>query len=293
MESQVLKKPWWLKKKIDLKLCHHLKCLLRDLNLHTICEESGCPNISECFARGTATFLILGDVCTRNCRFCGVKKGRPMALDEDEPQHVAEAVRRLGLKHAVITSVTRDDLEDGGAAYFAKTIEAIKTLTPQVTIEVLIPDFQGNKEAIKTVVEAGPDIIGHNVETVPRLYPKVRPKANYRRSLEVLETAKKLDSKLYTKSGLMLGLGERASEVTQVCQDLRAVNCDFLSLGQYLPPKRSAYPVKEYIFPQKFDSYKKEALKMGFLYVASGPFVRSSYLAEEYLKKMNEQRTTL
>jgi len=279
-----MKKPSWLRKKLDLKVCHALKVLLRDLGLHTICEESGCPNISECFARGTATFLILGDVCTRNCRFCAVKKGKPLPVDADEPRRVAEAVRRLNLRHVVVTSVTRDDLPDGGAAQFAQTVLSIKEQMPNITIEVLIPDFQGNRKAIKSVVEAGPDVIGHNIETVPRLYPEVRPKADYRRSLEVLRVVKELNNKIYTKSGLMLGLGEDEKEVMQVCQDLRAVGCDFLSLGQYLAPNLKAYPVKAYIHPDKFEAYKRDALSLGFLYVASGPYVRSSYLAEEYLR---------
>ncbi len=279
-----MKKPPWLKKKLDLKVCHTLKVLLRDLGLHTICEESGCPNISDCFARGTATFLILGDVCTRNCRFCAVKKGKPLPVDADEPRRVAEAVRRLNLRHVVVTSVTRDDLPDGGAAQFAQTVLNIREQMPNITIEVLIPDFQGDKEAIKRVVEARPDVIGHNVETVPRLYPEVRPKADYRRSLKVLRIVKELNNEIYTKSGLMLGLGENEEEVMQVCQDLRAVGCDFLSLGQYLAPNLKAYPVKEYIHPDKFEAYKRDALSLGFLYVASGPYVRSSYLAEEYLK---------
>ena len=279
-----MKKPSWLRKKLDLKVCHTLKVLLRDLGLHTICEESGCPNISECFAWGTATFLILGDVCTRNCRFCAVKKGKPLPVDADEPRRVAEAVRRLDLRHVVVTSVTRDDLPDGGAAQFAQTVLSIREQMPNITIEVLIPDFQGNREAIQKVVEAGPDVIGHNVETVPRMYPEVRPKADYKRSLEVLRVVKELNNKIYTKSGLMLGLGEDEKEVMQVCQDLRAVGCDFLSLGQYLAPNLKAYPVKAYIHPDKFEAYKRDALSLGFLYVASGPYVRSSYLAEEYLK---------
>ncbi|MDL1970167.1 MAG: lipoyl synthase [Candidatus Desulfofervidaceae bacterium] len=279
-----MRKPPWLNKKIDLKACHTLKLLLKDLKLHTICEEAGCPNISECFSKRTATFLILGDICTRNCRFCGVKKGKPCPVDEGEPERVAEAVRRLNLRHVVITSVTRDDLPDGGAEQFAQTILSIKKTMAKITIEVLIPDFKGNRRAIERVIETGPDVIGHNIETVPRLYPDVRQAADYFRSLEVLKTVKTLSNGIYTKSGLMLGLGEEEGEVLEVFKALREAECDFLSLGQYLPPSLKAYPVKEYIHPDKFDDYKEKALSLGFLYVASGPYVRSSYLAEEYLK---------
>ena len=278
-----MRRPPWLNKKINLKVCHNLKMLLRDLNLHTICEEASCPNISECFSKGTVTFLILGNICTRNCRFCGVKKGKPSPVDKEEPERVAEGVRRLNIRHVVITSVTRDDLPDGGAEQFAQTIISIKKRIEKITIEVLIPDFKGNKESIGKVVEANPDIIGHNVETVPRLYPDVRQAADYSRSLNVLKTVKELSNSIYTKSGLMLGLGEKEEEVIEVFKSLRGVDCDFLSLGQYLSPNLKAYPVKEYIHPDKFNDYRKRALSLGFLYVASGPYVRSSYLAEEYL----------
>ncbi len=277
-----MKKPPWLNKKIDFKKCHAIKVLLKGLKLHTICQEASCPNISECFAKGVATFLILGDICTRNCRFCGVKKGSPGAIDFEEPERVAEAAQRLNLRHVVITSVTRDDIDDGGAEIFARTIFHIQNKIKNIAIEVLIPDFKGNKKAIKKVIEAGPDIIGHNIETVPRLYPYLR-QANYLGSLNVLKTAKTLNNHIYTKSGLMLGLGEKEEEVLEVLRALREVNCDFLSIGQYLPPSLEHFPIKEYIHPDRFDYYKKKALELGFLYVASGPYVRSSYLAEEYL----------
>jgi len=279
-----MRKPPWLNKKINLKACHTLKLLLKDLKLHTICEEAGCPNISECFSKKTATFLILGDICTRNCRFCGVKKGKPCPVDEREPERVAEAVRRLNLRHVVITSVTRDDLPDGGAEQFAQTILSIKKVMPNIIIEVLIPDFKGNRQAIERVIKAGPDVIGHNIETVPRLYPDVRQAADYFRSLEVLKAVKTLSNGIYTKSGLMLGLGEEEGEVLEAFKALREADCGFLSLGQYLPPSSKSFPVKEYIHPDKFNYYKEKALSLGFLYVASGPYVRSSYLAEEYLK---------
>lgn len=282
-----MKKPPWLNKKIDFKKCHTLKVLLKDLKLNTICQEASCPNISECFSRGVATFLILGDVCTRNCGFCGVKKGRPGAIDLEEPEHVAEAARRLNLRHIVITSVTRDDLPDGGAAHFAKTILGIRRKIKNITVEALIPDFKGNRGVIKKIIKAKPDIIGHNIETVPRLYPYVR-QANYLRSIDVLKTIKTLDNHIYTKSGLMLGLGEREEEVLEAFRVLREVNCDFLSLGQYLPPSLKHFPVKEYIQPDRFSFYKRKALELGFLHVASGPYVRSSYLAEEYLDETRQ-----
>ncbi|HDN98035.1 MAG: lipoyl synthase [Candidatus Omnitrophota bacterium] len=278
------RKPEWLNKKIDLKTCNTLRRLLRDLKLHTICEEAFCPNISECFSKGTATFLILGNICTRNCAFCGVRKGKPSGVDEEEPERVAEAVKRLNLRYAVITSVTRDDLDDGGAEQFVRTILKIREKSEKTKIEVLIPDFGGNEKSVEKIVEAKPDVIGHNIETVPRLYPVIRPKANYSVSLNILKMVKKMDSSIYTKSGLILGFGEKEEEVIDVLKSLREVNCDFLSLGQYLPPRINSYPVKEYIHPDKFDYYKNIALSSGFLHVESGPYVRSSYLAEQYLK---------
>jgi len=278
------RKPEWLNKKIDLKTCNTLRRLLRDLKLHTICEEAFCPNISECFSKGTATFLILGNICTRNCAFCGVRKGKPSGVDEEEPERVAEAVKRLNLRYAVITSVTRDDLDDGGAEQFVNTILKIREKSEKTKIEVLIPDFGGNEKSVEKIVEAKPDVIGHNIETVPRLYPVIRPKANYSVSLNILKMVKKMDSSIYTKSGLILGFGEKEEEVIDVLKSLREVNCDFLSLGQYLPPRINSYPVKEYIHPDKFDYYKNIALSSGFLHVESGPYVRSSYLAEQYLK---------
>lgn len=278
------RKPEWLNKKLDLKTCNTLRRLLRDLKLHTICEEASCPNISECFSKGTATFLILGNICTRNCAFCGVRKGKPSSVDNEEPERVAEAVKRLNLRYAVITSVTRDDLDDGGAEQFVRTILKIREKSEKTKIEVLIPDFGGNEKSVEKIVEAKPDVIGHNIETVPRLYPVIRPKANYSVSLNILKMVKEMDSSIYTKSGLILGFGEKEEEVIDALKSLRGVNCDFLSLGQYLPPHIDSYPVKEYIHPDKFDYYKKIALSFGFLHVESGPYVRSSYMAEEYLK---------
>ena len=301
------KKPAWLNKKTSLKECYQIDALLNDLGLNTVCQQASCPNISECFSKGAVTFLILGKVCTRGCKFCGVGKGMPSGVDLEEPGRIAEAVKRLSLKHVVITSVTRDDLPDGGAEIFAKTISAIRKKTSKVTIEVLIPDFKlnpvrnfaqedskngisngVNKLAIKVVMDAGPEIIGHNIETVPRLYSEVRQGSDYMRSLKVLELAKEFNG--YTKSSIMLGLGEEEEEVLSVFFDLRKVSCDFLSIGQYLAPSSAHSLVKEYIPPEKFFYYKQKALELGFLYVASGPYVRSSYLASEYLdKKKNRE----
>jgi lipoic acid synthetase len=276
-------KPAWLNKKIDLRACSELKQSLRGLGVDTVCEQAMCPNIGECFSNNQATFLILGSRCTRKCSFCNIKKGEPVAPDLDEPGRVAAAVEKLGLRHVVVTSVTRDDLVDGGAKAFADTVGRIRCANPQTKIELLIPDFKLSMEAIKTVVESGPDIIAHNVETVPALYSLVRQGADYRRSLEVLRMAGEIASGIKTKSGFMLGLGEKPDEIIGVMKDLRSVNCDYLSIGQYLAPSLEHYPVKEHIRPQQFDYYRNEALRLGFSYVASGPYVRSSYLAEDYL----------
>lgn len=278
----VSKKPPWLKKRMDFAGLRAMEAMTAELNLHTICESAMCPNQTECFGRGTATFLIMGARCTRRCTFCKVTHGQPEPLDAEEPIRVAEAVKRLRLRYAVITSVTRDDLEDGGAKHFARTIRAIKTLNPGVRIEVLVPDFI---EAIDRVIEAGPEVVNHNLETIPRLYGQVRPGADYKRSLDLLERAKQGGGRVYTKSGLMLGLGESEEELVRVMGDLRSVGCDMLTLGQYLAPSKTHFPVHEYVHPEKFKSYKAMAENMGFLFVASGPFVRSSYFAEAWLQK--------
>jgi lipoic acid synthetase len=276
-------KPAWLNKKIDLKVCSGLKQSLRGLGVETVCEQAMCPNIGECFSRNQATFLILGRQCTRMCSFCNIDKGAPVAFDLDEPKRVADAVGKLGLKHVVVTSVTRDDLPDGGAGIFSDTVKHIRCSNPQTKIELLIPDFKLSLEALKLVVEAAPDIIAHNVETVPSLYPAVRQGSVYLRSLDVLRMVKKINPSLKTKSGLMLGMGEKQEEVIAVMKDLRLVGCDYLSIGQYLAPSLNHYSVKEYILPQQFDYYRFEALRLGFSHVESAPYVRSSYLAEEYL----------
>ena len=278
-------KPSWLNKKIDLGSCTEMKSLLRGMKLQTVCEAASCPNIGECFSRSHATFLILGVQCTRACSFCNVTKGEPLPPDTEEPARVALAVKRLALKHVVITSVTRDDIEDGGAGIFADTVLSIRRMTPKVTIEVLIPDFKFSLYSLRVVAGSGPDIIAHNVETVPSLYRSVRQGSDYRRSIDVLDAIKKILPGIKTKSGIMLGLGEKESEVISLMSDLRSIDCDFLSIGQYLAPSKLHYPVKEYILPKQFACYKEKGLSMGFSHIESGPYVRSSYKAGEYLNR--------
>ncbi len=257
--------------------------LLGELQLVTVCREAKCPNRGECYASGTATFLIAGDVCTRDCRFCAVETRVPAPLDPQEPLRVAEAVARLGLKHAVVTMVTRDDLADGAAAHVAATIAAIRAAVPGTAIEVLVSDFGGDTDAVDVVADAAPDVFNHNVETVPRLYPVVRPSADYRRSLGVLHHVKQRIPAMVTKSGLMLGLGEESDEVLAVMADLRDAGCDLLTLGQYLRPSAAHLPVAAFIEPEEFTRYAREARRMGFSGVAAAPFVRSSYHAQELL----------
>ncbi len=290
-----VRKPEWLNKKINFKDCRQIKSLISDLDLHSVCQEANCPNISECFSRGEATFLILGKTCTRGCMFCNVDKGIPLAPDEEEPKRVVQAVARLKLKHIVITSVTRDDLSDGGAEIYARTVFNIRQQLKKekVTIEVLIPDFKGKEEAIKIVVGAKPDIIGHNIETVPRLYKDLRQGADYFRTLTLLEKVKDFNPQIYTKSSLMLGLGENEEEILNVFSQLRQVDCDFLSIGQYLAPSLQHYPVKKYYHPQEFIYYRDRAKAMGFLHVVSGPYVRSSYRAGEYLPAVKSNSQTI
>ena len=265
-----------------------VKDLLVDLNLNTVCQEAHCPNQLECFGNHTATFMILGDHCTRNCTFCAVKYGSQEPPDLEEPKGVAEAVSLLGLKYVVLTSVTRDDLADGGAAHFAATIRAIRELGSEISVEVLVPDFQGSTEALATVLTAAPAVLNHNLETVPRLYPAVRPQANYHRSLRLLEEGKLLAPDTVSKSGFMVGLGEKREEVSALLRDLRKVGCDLVTIGQYLRPSREHHPVVEYIPPDIFQSYRVEAQSLGFLGVASGPYVRSSYQAEKLYRKARD-----
>lgn len=279
------RKPEWLKsKQIPTEEEQKVRRLMKNLHLNTVCREARCPNRVECFNRGTATFLIMGDTCTRRCRFCNVKKGKPQPLDKEEPRHVAEAVKALGLKYVVITSVTRDDLPDGGAAHFASVIRKVREIDPGVGIEVLIPDFQGDSDSLNTVLDARPDVLNHNVETVSRLYEAVRPGAFYERSLELLARAKTINPSIKTKSGLMVGLGETDEELYGVFADLRKAGCDLLTIGQYLAPTKEHYPVADYILPEKFEEYRAKALEMGFLDAASGPLVRSSYKAGEMFR---------
>jgi len=284
------KKPPWLKKRVSTgRGYHRVVRLLRECGLHTVCEEALCPNLGECFSSGTATFMILGDHCTRNCRFCAVNKGVPKPPDKNEPQKVADAVKALGLRHTVITSVTRDDLQDGGSGHFADTIRAIKHRTSETKVEVLIPDFQGSAEDLKTVVSAAPHVLNHNLETVPRLYPQVRPQADYHQSLRLIRRAVGINPGPAAKSGLMLGLGETREEVQQVLYNLLAVGCKLLTLGQYLSPSKDHYPVVEYVPPDTFNKWGKTALEMGFQGVASGPFVRSSFHAGEMFEKIKQK----
>jgi lipoic acid synthetase len=277
------RKPEWLRVRFPGGPNYlRLKGLMRSQRLHTVCEEARCPNIGECWEAGTATFMILGDICTRACSFCAITSGRPRALDFEEPRRVGEAVVQMGLRHAVVTSVNRDDVPDGGARVFADTIRWIRRLSPGTSVEVLVPDFMGNWDALATVMAARPDILNHNVETVPRLYPKVRHKARYERSLELLERAKLLDPGTITKSGVMLGLGETRAELTELMRDLRMVDVDVLTVGQYLRPVNSPRhpPVDRYVPPEEFAAIREEALALGFRHVESGPLVRSSYHAE-------------
>ncbi len=280
--TEKIPKPHWLKKKIHSGAAYNtVKQLLNNGHLHTVCEEARCPNMGECFSRGTATFLILGKVCTRSCRFCAIPRGRPEPPDYGEPLRTSETVRSLCLKYAVITSVTRDDLPDGGAGFFAETIREIHRISPDTRVEVLIPDFIGSELSLSTVLTARPDVLNHNIETVPRLYPLARPEAGYRRSLELLERVHRIDPAVPAKSGLMLGLGETSDEIRATLADLLEVNTKILTLGQYLQPSPNHLPVERYIHPDEFNRWRETALDMGFQGVASGPFVRSSYRAEE------------
>ena len=275
-------KPEWLKARAPVgENYHDLKRLARSLNLHTVCESAHCPNIGECWHHKTATFMMLGNLCTRRCGFCAVPKGRPEPIEFDEPRRVAQAVATLGLEHAVITSVNRDDDNIGGARAFAMVIDEIRRQAPGCRVEVLIPDFQGNKEAIRIVVEARPEVLNHNTESVPRLYRVVRSGARYERSLELLRSAKALRPEGVTKSGVMVGLGEETFELLQVFRDLADVGCDILTIGQYLRPSRDHLPMARLYTPREFAELKTEALKMGFRHVESGPLVRSSYHAHE------------
>jgi len=275
--------PEWLKKRVFFSArAARVRALLNQFHLETVCSNARCPNQAECFARGTATFMILGNTCTRNCAFCAVKKGKPSPPDPKEPERLAEAARLLGLRHVVVTSVTRDDLPDGGAGHFAATIRAIRGKL-SASVEVLTPDFKGDNRALEIVIGAHPDVFNHNVETVPSLYSRVRPEADYLRSLDMLEKAKHLNGSVITKSGFMVGLGEKKEEVFQTMRDLRDRGVEMLTIGQYLSPTREHLPVVEFVHPEVFEDYARFGRNLGFSVVASGPFVRSSYLADKTL----------
>jgi len=281
-------KPDWLRVKApQWQRVGSVKETLRDLGLNTVCEEASCPNIGECFSIGTATFLIMGPACTRACPYCDIDfEKKPQVLDPTEPDRLAEAVKRLSLKHVVITSVNRDDLADGGASQFVKCIERIHTLTPNTTIEVLIPDLCGNWQALETILSAHPNVLNHNTETIPRLYKRTRPQGDYQRTLELLRRTKELAPWVYTKSGLMVGLGETVDEVIEVMADLRSSDCDILTIGQYLQPSQKHLDVQEFVHPDRFANWQKVGESMGFLQVVSSPLTRSSYHAEEVQKLM-------
>jgi lipoic acid synthetase len=277
--------PAWIReRKLRLSDLHGVKSLMREHGLHTVCEEARCPNRGECFSRGTATFLLLGDVCTRACGFCDIRNGRPAPPDPLEPRRIRGAVQRLGLSFVVLTSVDRDDLPDGGAAHFAETIRSVRSLEPAPGIEVLTPDFRGRLESLETVLEAGPDVFNHTVETVPRLYPTVRRGARLDRSLLLLSRAKEIAPAITTKSGLMLGLGEREEEVRELLEALRGARVDIVTIGQYLRPSLENLPVVEYVAPEVFERHREFGARLGFRHVFAGPFVRSSYRAEEALE---------
>ena len=292
--ATIQRKPAWIRVKAPIsKEYQETAALMRSLKLNTVCEEAACPNIGECWAKKHATIMILGDVCTRACTFCNIKTGRPDQLDPHEPMRVGEAVGKMGLSHVVITSVDRDDLEDGGAAHFAETIHAIRAAAPHTTIEILTPDFLRKEGAPEIVVAARPDVYNHNLETIPRLYPEVRPGARYFNSLRLLDQVKKLDPTLFTKSGIMVGLGETKAEVYQVMDDLRAADVDFITIGQYLQPTPKHHPLVEFITPDTFENYAAMARGKGFLVVAASPLTRSSYHAGADFQRLKEARMTI
>ena len=290
-ENPSPRKPPWIRVKAPTSKAYgETRRLMRERGLNTVCEEAACPNIGECWAKKHATVMILGDICTRACAFCNVATGKPGAVDPQEPENLALAISHLGLRHAVITSVDRDDLADGGAGQFVRCIERLREMAPETTIEVLTPDFRGKDGALQAVVAARPDVYNHNLETVPRLYPSIRPGARYGHSLNLLEEAKRLDGSLFTKSGIMVGLGEEPAEVARVMDNLRAADVDFLSIGQYLQPTPRHAPVARFVTPDEFDEYRRDGLAKGFLLVASSPLTRSSYHADEDFAALRRAR---
>ena len=292
--NPIKKKPKWIKSKIiNSKIFFNTKSIVNKNNLNTVCQEANCPNITECWSKKHATFMIMGDTCTRGCAFCDVKTGKPNELDPFEPIKISKAVKELGLNHVVITSVDRDDLKDGGSNHFKKVIIETKKNNPKTTIEVLTPDFLRKGDAFKKVLEASPDVFNHNIETVPSLYLSVRPGSRYYGSLKLLDSVKKIKNNIFTKSGLMVGLGESKNEILQVMDDLRLANVDFLTIGQYLQPSSKHFPLQRYYHPQEFEELKKIAISKGFLLVASSPLTRSSYHADEDFKKLKKNRDEL
>ncbi|HET8728098.1 MAG TPA: lipoyl synthase [Alphaproteobacteria bacterium] len=290
-DNPIQRKPAWIRVKAPVsKEYHETRQLMRRLDLVTVCEEAACPNIGECWSKGHATVMILGSVCTRACAFCNVATGRPDQVDPHEPEHIAEMVTRVGLNHIVITSVDRDDLEDGGAAHFANVIDAVRRASPGTTIEILTPDFKGKKGALEVVVEARPDVFNHNLETVPRLYPSIRPGARYFTSLNLLNRVKELDPSIFTKSGIMVGLGEGREEVHQVMDDLRSADVDFMTIGQYLQPTPKHARVDRFVTPEEFAGYEKVARGKGFMMVSATPLTRSSYHADSDFAKLRAAR---
>jgi lipoic acid synthetase len=284
------RRPRWLKVKTSWgENYRRIKSLLDRFDLHTVCQEANCPNISHCFEQGTATFLILGDICTRGCRFCDVKRGIPLPADQDEPKRVAEAVKQLELHYAVITSVTRDDLPDGGASIFVRVIQEIKSSIPDCMVEVLIPDFAGSTESLRVVLQAKPDVLNHNMETIKRLYPTVRKGADYQRSLDLLRKVKGIDKDVIVKSGMMIGLGESWDEIIELMRDIKDAGCELLTIGQYLSPSEDHIPITKFYHPDDFSKLKDIGEKMGFVHVESGPLVRSSYHANDQIKHIKEE----
>jgi lipoic acid synthetase len=289
--NPVLRKPDWIRVKAPTSEAYgETRRLMREKGLNTVCEEAACPNIGECWSRKHATVMILGNICTRACAFCNVTTGKPGPLDAMEPENLAKAVAEMGMKHLVITSVDRDDLDDGGAAQFVKCVERIRAASPKTTIEILTPDFRDKPGALEAVIAAGPDVFNHNLETVPRLYPAIRPGARYEGSLELLAGAKRLAPEIFTKSGIMVGLGEEAGEVLRVMDDLRRADVDFLTIGQYLAPTRKHAPVDRFVTPDEFEAFKQTGLEKGFLLVASSPLTRSSYHADKDFEILREAR---
>ena len=293
-DSPILRKPDWIRVKAPGSTEYaRTRNIVKTHNLVTVCEEAACPNIGECWSQRHATFMILGEVCTRACAFCNVSTGMPLPVDEDEPARVADAVVKLGLRHVVVTSVDRDDLEDGGAEHFARTIRAIRAVAPETSIEVLTPDFLRKKGALEIVVGARPDVFNHNLETVPALYLNIRPGARYFHSLRLLQCVKELDAGMFTKSGIMVGLGETRSDVMQVMDDMRTANIDFITIGQYLQPTRKHAPIDRFVTPEEFDGYAATARAKGFLMVSASPLTRSSHHADEDFEKLKAARTSV